>query len=56
MVDLENIVKDKSKDSIEEKIKYTSFYIRPTLDIEIPEININNNIYNDSIPSTPRPK
>jgi hypothetical protein len=40
-----------------EKIKYTSFYIRPKLDIEIPEININNkNIYNNSIPSTPRPK
>jgi hypothetical protein len=38
-----------------EKIKYTSFYIRPKLDIEIPDIN-NQNIYNNHIPSTPRPK
>ena len=38
-----------------EKIKYTSFYIRPKLDIEIPEIN-NQNIYNTHIPATPRPK
>ena len=50
------------REKYEEKIKYTSFYIRPQLDIEIPEININNhnniynNIYNNSIPSTPRPK
>jgi len=38
-----------------EKIKHTSFYIRPKLDIEIPDINIQN-IYNNHIPSTPRPK
>ena len=47
------------REKFAEKSKYTSFYIRPQLDIEIPEININNNnnnIYNGSIPSTPRPK
>jgi len=38
-----------------EKIKYTSFYIRPKLGIEIPDIN-NQNIYNNHIPTTPRPK
>jgi hypothetical protein len=37
-----------------EKLKHTSFYIRPKLDIEVPEINANN-IYNN-VPSTPRPK
>lgn len=44
------------REKFAEKNEYTSFYIRPKLDIEIPEININNNIRNNSIPSTPRPK
>jgi hypothetical protein len=45
------------REKFAEKSKYTSFYIRPHLDIEISEINNNNNnIYNGSIPSTPRPK
>lgn len=43
------------REKFAEKIKYTSFYIRPKLNIEIPDID-NNNIRNNSIPSTPRPK
>jgi hypothetical protein len=38
-----------------EKYKYVSFYIRPKLNIQIPEIN-SNNIYNNNIPATPRAK
>ena len=38
-----------------ENLKHTSFYLRPKLEIEIPDIN-NENIYNNHIPATPRPK